>query len=522
MIEKLSALVASIDSPVFVNRLRGMFDRDPAGFMNAMLPLLCNPLSIETKQAVDLAKEIAKNINPTLELQLAQSLRSDTLANDARALRILEILGEISDGSRIAMMLVPFLHHSNVKIRSKTALLVGRFNHNLSAAKSRLSEANPRVRANTIESLWGLQTPEARRLFAGATEDVDNRVVGNAAIALYLSGDLSAINVLNRLLRHANPVFRCTAAWAMGHTEDPRFLENLNEFNRDTDPEAAPHVSAAIARIQGRVARCAPDALHLVITSLQTQGQTQRVDVAVWNAEGRVGQLKPTSFVMSQGGRNIAVDRVSERRETTHSAVSFVLPADPECLGSGATEAIRQYVQHKQGGRRYGLLRYHPDAPHGPGSPQPTSLVPDANAILEQAREKANPGQTCGDSFKAARDLVSAMATFRGRKCLVLIGPTPSREFPWADLVVPAQEAEVAITALFVGPQPNESLHNLCHATGGGCLCVSAPADLPSIAARSAARMIDTYTIEYPAPPANGPISVKVYTEQAWASDFTL
>lgn len=54
---------------------------------------------------------------------------------------------------------------------------------------ARLGESDPRVRANAIESLWGVDSPEARTLLSFATNDANNRVVGNALLGLYHLGN---------------------------------------------------------------------------------------------------------------------------------------------------------------------------------------------------------------------------------------------------------------------------------------------------------------------------------------------
>jgi hypothetical protein len=87
------------------------------------------------------------------------------------ALRVLELVDKISDCSRLASHLVRFLRHPSPKVHSKAALLLGRANKNLARVKSLLASDDKRVRANAVESLWGHQGQDVRKMLWEATED---------------------------------------------------------------------------------------------------------------------------------------------------------------------------------------------------------------------------------------------------------------------------------------------------------------------------------------------------------------
>jgi len=53
------------------------------------------------------------------------------------------------------------------RIRSKVALVIGRVSHNGKWAESRLADPDARVRANAVESMWDVDTAEARALCSG-------------------------------------------------------------------------------------------------------------------------------------------------------------------------------------------------------------------------------------------------------------------------------------------------------------------------------------------------------------------
>ena len=79
------------------------------------------------------------------------------------------------------------------------------------------------MRANAIESLWGVDTPVARRSLEAAATDSNHRARINAIYGLYLLGNPSAVRLLIKHAKHVSPSFRVAAAWAMGQTADPRF-----------------------------------------------------------------------------------------------------------------------------------------------------------------------------------------------------------------------------------------------------------------------------------------------------------
>ena len=58
----------------------------------------------------------------------------------------------------------------------KVARMAGRLLRNLRWLEMRLSDPDPRVRANAVESLWGVNSPEARSLFLTAARDPHHRV----------------------------------------------------------------------------------------------------------------------------------------------------------------------------------------------------------------------------------------------------------------------------------------------------------------------------------------------------------
>ena len=115
---------------------------------------------------------------------------------------------------------------------------------------ARLGESDPRVRANAIESLWGVDTPEARALLSFAASDANNRAVGNALLGLYYLGEASMLADVVKLAGHESALFRTSAAWVMGETGDPRFTEALRRMISEPDPIVRKRAFAALVQIK--------------------------------------------------------------------------------------------------------------------------------------------------------------------------------------------------------------------------------------------------------------------------------
>ncbi len=218
--------------------------------------VLADPAAMNPREAVALARWVART-DPLLDSKFAQWLlrglgnRPDPEAADpARILRILEILGALSENPRIVPTLVQLFRHQNPRVRSKAALLAGRSLKSGQWAQQWLTEPDARVRANVIESLWGTQGSAVAEAYKIALRDSHSRVVGNALVGLYLLGDPTAAELLAEMARHKSAAFRATAAWAMGFIEDPQFLPTLGRMLKDPEPLVRRNVLRALARIK--------------------------------------------------------------------------------------------------------------------------------------------------------------------------------------------------------------------------------------------------------------------------------
>jgi HEAT repeat protein len=170
--------------------------------------------------------------------------------------RALDILDETSTGRRIIPVLGHLMEHPDTRIASKAALLIGKRVQNVSFAKRLLDPAqDDRMRANAIESLWGLSTDGAHELLRDHAHDHSNRVAGNAVFGLHILGDESAARLALEMSSKAGAEFRQTSAWVMARIGSPEFVPSLHGLVKDESPGVRIAALRALVNIRKQVPR---------------------------------------------------------------------------------------------------------------------------------------------------------------------------------------------------------------------------------------------------------------------------
>jgi hypothetical protein len=215
-----------------------------------LVDALCDP-SLTREQVMAIAR-VATRIDSMTDVTLARFVAdrdtADGLVPPAELMRLMEIMVEVSNFARILPALKRMARHPNPHVRSKAVLMIGRGNPAAGWLQNRLAEPDPRIRANTVEALWGVNTDEARGLLLAAARDDNNRVVGNALLALYRMGEPSAEADLRKMAENGSAAFRATAAWAMGEIADPRFTGALARLMGDASQMVRKRAFAALGK----------------------------------------------------------------------------------------------------------------------------------------------------------------------------------------------------------------------------------------------------------------------------------
>ena len=504
-----------------------------------LLPL-CNPALCSLEDDIAIARQVMRK-DPLLEVKLAKRIgnsqaREGQPIETAVALRILEVIGTVADGSRILPILIQCLRQPDPRLRSKAALLIGRTNRSTQGVAQAAWEPDARVRANCVEALWGVDTEAARAALWAASNDPSNRVQGNALLGLYRLGDAASIGPLVRMSAHAEPLFRATAAWAMAETGDPRFLSILAPLVGEPDAIARRHVFRAISILNKAVSSLAeapPLRVALGQTYCQPEGvRLVRAAVSLPGG-GEVEELRPTGIVLWQGPRMIAEYSVRRPRSPARLALAVALPAlraftQPSCVA--LEQGAQACLELQRPPDRLAIVRFGQTPPEAdPGSLHPGAsfLGEDVSALDPEVEElKKLPSYA-----QVLRTLLNTLTHVPGGShALLLEDRTAASDMPKLDsagaqtLIRDARAAKVAVHAVALtdpGGSPG-ILAEVAAQTGGVCLAASDPEAIPALCEKLHFFLLHPLEVLYcpEDPEPAGPLKLQVYSEQGFGEDL--
>jgi hypothetical protein len=198
---------------------------------------LADPTAFPLNAAVQLARNLCR-LEPRLDAKLLRHVMPDPgsgreVPKEAIE-RVLEVLDQTSDASRLVPVLMKLQRLGDDRIRSKATLLLVRAHRNPDWLQSQLSNPDHRVRSNAIEGLLDTKPGDKElAMLWDASQERHHRVATTALVVLYRNGHAEAAGEgLMKLSTHPQPAFRAAAAWAMGRTEDERFLETVQSMIR--------------------------------------------------------------------------------------------------------------------------------------------------------------------------------------------------------------------------------------------------------------------------------------------------
>jgi len=218
----------------------------------AFLAYLGDPEQFRRSELVEIMKVLMKQ-DPRLDVKFARTLcrwkEEGAAVDNEVCVRLLGVLDELSQGLRLVTTLSRLSRALQPELQSKTALAMGRRVRTPSSVARQLCSTDARVRANSIEALWGASTQDAKEVFLTGLNDPNNRVVGNAVIGLWLIRHPEATLRLVSMLGDSRPPFRQTAAWAMAKTGDPSFRQQLVEaLGNEEDPPVRATIERALEK----------------------------------------------------------------------------------------------------------------------------------------------------------------------------------------------------------------------------------------------------------------------------------
>jgi HEAT repeat protein len=364
--KKLAEMLTA-DPPVFQTEALSMLPevRDPAPrkcllelMLKANLLPACDPALAGLQEEAALVRELSE-LDPLLDMRLARRLSGFPAEGvpDEVAQRVLSLLCALPENARVLPMLIRLVRHPSPGVRSKAALVIGRVSKTPQMTEEMLLEPDPRVRANAVEALWGVDSARARAVLREAAEDPNNRVAGNALLGLYRLGETSSILRILSMAAHPKAERRATAAWVMEQTGSPRFLPVLAQMVRESDPRARSRVFRAIAGLKRGVSGAADlPRLRVHLTDVSRAfGGACRVTAVIASESGReVFGLPGTALLLSEDERMVADYSVRRIRPPASVALAVVLPhGDSGGRALAAVSTLRR-DQDRWSNSRYG------------------------------------------------------------------------------------------------------------------------------------------------------------------------
>lgn len=361
-----------------------------------------NVCTVEEASAVmRAALDAGAQMQASFEIALNKAVQAHASPQNAeRILRILELLGVIP-GQNWNSFQVELMAYPDSVVRAKATLLIGRSTRNVAWIARRLLDRDPRVQASGVEALWGLEAEETKPHLLGALQSKNNQVVVNAVLGLYWIGDTSAPRRLMEMLRDEDPLVRSTALWAIGETQDDRFLAALSDCYKNSEGKARLAAVGAMSKIRRRE-KPSEDAARLQIHLSQVAVQPERrrrLALALSCHPARdLSGVKATDFALWENGALIEEYDVRLVNPPALLLVGFVAPfaaSESDAYEHSLREGLKQCLSMKRADDVWRIDRYSVEI----------NPKPDEKAAQESTLPYADPLVT--PELKAAFGCVS-------------------------------------------------------------------------------------------------------------------
>ena len=455
-----------------------------------LLPALCDP-SLSYEQSLALAR-LAVRADSMKEVMLGRA-SADRVASS----QVIRILEQTAGGRDSLPLLLRLLRQPNPYLRSKAVLMLGRDTRNVSWVRKILADADPRIRANAVEALWGVDSPEARELLGSLREDADNRVAGNALLGLYRLGDATVIREIAAMAEHEEPKFRATSAWVMGETGHPRFEGMLSEMLHDRENMPRRAAIAAASRIHRAEARARQFPVRRLAAHFRqpaARGE-RRITLAISAMPGtEASPILPTQVALAEDGKAVLRYRLEKPSELDRSTVAFLLPSAESAAASSwslyALSCLGLKMQHDSWSCQpyaSGILQS--------GEPPADESMPLFESEEDAIREsfgKLPQLPTRNDIWHTLFRAVRPEATCRH---LIICNDSRSDLAPGPELI--ARIVESGATVQVISSGPNSALEGLCAQVHGVFQVGHTPAALAALVEQAYLNLQVHYEISY-------------------------
>lgn len=372
---------------------------------NGMLAdLLFDPRRMPIQDAIALARAVART-GALIGNEFSPILKSNLAApNDPRSpqriLRMLQVLSALAWTETIMLHRQELLSHTDPDVKSKASFVIAQVTKDPAWVMRTLADGDPRVQANAVQALWGVDNPQCRPVFLAAADSEHNRVAGNGLIGLYRLADVRSIARLLEMADHENPGRRRTAYWAMGETEDPRFLDYLTAEHSWSPPKERASILRALVRIRRRRQLYADaGSIRILMRSHGSADDHGTLAISL-SSEGcaELAGLSPMHFALWQADSLVTDYTVSGTTNPAALVAGFIVPhaATPDRQSAVIERTLIDCLALKRPGDLWRVQRYET----GSGDPQSAAspLTGQQIALLEEAKKHRG--------FLADRDII--------------------------------------------------------------------------------------------------------------------
>jgi hypothetical protein len=499
---------------------------------NLLTDAISDPGECGREEATAIARNVSKmdiHVEGELELLLGRMLKSENPYSGKIVIRILDILAALSCSNMVVRREAELMAHSDAHVRSKAIRIIASIRKGRSWAVSRLSD-DSRIQANAVEALWSANDENCDGIFAVASRSHNNRVAGNALIGLYRRSDVTCIAGIMAMATHADPVYRSTGAWAMGQTEDPRFLPFLADAFANAPANERHWIVRALSRIRKRQ-RLTAAAGKLDVTVAKTTAPTDTTRALTVSlrssSQDDLSSLSPTQFAIFENGTLITNYRAIAATNPKVLIAAFAAPrylAETNPYGQAIEHALTACLQQKRAFDFWSVLRYSVEPEDDPPADNGPARLPIGNfGFLDEAyllqkliRGPGPRSRTTPDLRSCLSKLVEASARVSGVRHLFLF-IDPERGEDYQEVEALPELARLAVKGNITihgwvpeGKSPYKPFRDLCVTTRGSFDACS-PGDLASAVQTSYSSLLNRYELSYVSPnsgPAEGRLAV--------------
>jgi hypothetical protein len=467
-----------------------------------LLRILCDP-TLDRAQVIRVARA-AMRVDSMADVKIVRRLADELETGNAAlsipdAVRLLDILNEVSTGARLLPAMVRIFRHPDPYLRSKAVLFVGRANRSGRWASDRQSDTDPRIRANAIEGLWGVESSAAREMLQAAAQDSNNRVAGNALLGLYQLGDTGSIISVLQMAENASAVFRATAAWVMGQTGDPRFKDALAGMLTDANAMVRRRVLTALKALKNNNS----ENMTWIVAGRSVPGEPQKLLRRITMAVASVRQqpaapLVATNFILTEDGKPVTDYTLTERSLGDSVSTIFIFPKMKEEEESPWKAGAITAVPWKRPSDHWAAMHYLLEST---GMWSPSQIVEPFRfcSNTEEAIEEVNrmPAKTeCADIWRTLwRAVQGDCGPLRGKRNIIVFSHSDHQGAPGNELLFAlASRATLQV----ISTAPSRALEKVCSASNGTFQLAASDAEAAALIANAYLRLLVRYEITYP------------------------